>query len=143
MSRTGNSDRVFDPNRYPHGDLTEKIIGAIIEVHRHLGPGFIESAYEIALTHELRLRGFRVETQKTFPISYKGVKVGEHICDMIVSGLVLLELKAVEKLHPVHMAQIISTLKAARLEVGLLINFNEAVVKDGIKRVAASDLLRK
>ncbi len=141
MSRTPGARKTFDPIRYPHSELTAKIIGAVIEVHRLMGPGFIEEIYETALVHELTLRGHKVQRQEPFVVKYKGVKVGEHRADLIVDGLVLLELKAVEKLAAVHKAQVISTLKAARLEVGLLINFDEAVVASGIKRIVISDLL--
>lgn len=127
-----------DSQQYPHGDLMEEIIGAIIEVHRHLGPGYLESIYEAALVRELTGRGLRVERQKTFKVFYKDAEIGEHRADIIVNGLVLLELKAVEELAPVHKAQVISSLKAAGLEVGLLVNFNEVTAARGIRRVIFS-----
>ena len=133
--------RRFDPGRYPHSKLTEQTIGAAIEVHRALGPGYLESIYEAALFHELTLRGLKVERQRKLEVVYKGVLVGSHRADLIVNELVLVELKAVEKLMPVHSAQVISTLKTGGLDVGLLINFNEAVLTGGgEKRIAASDL---
>lgn len=127
-----------DSQQYPHGDLTEEIIGAIIEVHRHLGSGYLESTYEAALVRELTGRGLRVERQKTFKVFYKDAEIGEHRADIIVNRLVLLELKAVEELAPVHKAQVISTLKAAGLEIGLLVNFNEVTAARGIRRVIFS-----
>ena len=124
---------------YAHVDLTEKIIGAAIHVHRELGPGFGESVYENALRHELGKRGLHVEQQRVFPILYDGVHVGRHRIDLIVEGSVLIELKAVEDLIPLFTAQVLSYLRVTKLEVGLLINFNERVLKDGLKRIALSE----
>ena len=129
----------MNPKDYPHSDITEKIIGAAIAVHRALGPGYLESIYENALKHELQKRGLRAEQQKTFPVLYDGVKVGEHRLDLMVEDAVLVELKAVDEMTELFRAQVISSLKAAQLKVGLLINFNEVILKNGIKRIILSD----
>ena len=118
-----------------HAKLTEAIIGAAIAVHRVLSAGFVEAIYEGALFHELTRRGFAVERQKIVPVLYDGVVVGEHRIDLLVEGSVVLELKAVERLLEVHTAQIMSTLKAANLRVGLLINFKETKLVNGVKRI--------
>ena len=115
--------------------LSFAIIGAAIEVHRYLGPGFLESIYEEALAIELRGRGHEVERQIRIPIDYKGDVIGEHVLDLIVDGDIVIELKACEQLHPVHAAQLHSYLKAGAFELGLLINFNVPVLKDGVRRV--------
>lgn len=120
-----------------HGDteITEKIIGAAIEVHRHLGPGLLESVYEAALAFELAERGLTVERQKPVPLVYKGLKFDEgYRLDLLVGGQVILELKCVEVVLPIHEAQLISYLKMTGLKVGLLINFKVPVLKQGIKR---------
>ncbi|MFP3936855.1 MAG: GxxExxY protein [Phycisphaerae bacterium] len=120
---------------YPHRELTEKVIGCAIHVHRELGPGYLESIYENALAHELRKRGLSVDTQYEVPVVYDNVKVGLHRADILVDGAVVVELKSVEALVPKHKAQLISTLKAVGASVGLLMNFNEARLAQGLKRV--------
>jgi GxxExxY protein len=119
--------------------LTEKIIGAAIEVHRHLGPGLLESTYKACLAHELRLQGFMVDVEKDMPIRYKNLVVERaYIVDLLVQSTVILELKSVEKTHPIHDAQLITYLKLSGHTVGLLINFNVKLLKDGIKRMIVS-----
>ena len=115
--------------------ITEQIIGAGIEVHRALGPGLLESAYEECLCHELTLRGLAFTRQVELPVTYKGVKLdcGYRI-DLIVQGLVLVELKSVDKIHPIHEAQLLSYLRLSGLSTGLLLNLNVPVLKDGIIR---------
>jgi GxxExxY protein len=115
--------------------ITEQIIGAAIEVHRALGPGLLESAYEECLCHELRLRGLTFRRQVDLPVTYKNVRLdcGYRI-DLIVQELVLVELKSVEKVHPLHEAQLLSYLRLSGLTTGLLLNFNVPVLKDGIIR---------
>jgi GxxExxY protein len=115
--------------------LTESVIGAAIEVHRTLGPGLLESAYLQCLCHELKLRGIPLEVERPLPVQYKGVllECGYKI-DILVANLVVIELKTVEKLHPVHEAQLITYLRLGGWTVGLLINFNVSVLKDGIRR---------
>lgn len=116
--------------------ISREIIGAAIEVHRHLGPGLLESAYEECLCHELALQGVPFERQKPLAIHYKGkdLDCGFRL-DVVVSDLVILELKAVEKIDPIHVAQLLTYLKLSNLKLGLLINFNGSVLKDGIRRI--------
>jgi len=115
---------------------TSSIIGAAIEVHRHLGPGLLESAYEECLCHELHLRGISFQRQVDLPVSYKGLLLGcGYKIDLIVQQEVVLELKAVETLLPVHEAQLLTYLKLSGKRVGLLINFNTPLLTRGIKRI--------
>jgi GxxExxY protein len=118
--------------------LARAVIGAALEVHRHLGPGYLESVYEEALAVELGLRGLSFVRQKPFGVSYKGHEIGEGRLDLLVGDELLVELKAVEALGPIHKAQEISYLKATDLHLGLLINFNVPVLKDGIQRIVRS-----
>ena len=122
-------------------ELAHAVIGAAIEVHRVLGPGYLESVYEEALAVEFQLRNISYERQKGLVVDYKGHAVGEGRMDLLVDGCLPVELKAVDTLAPIHKAQLISYLKAMRLPLGLLINFKVAVLKDGIKRVVLSDSL--
>src|SRR5687767_1092711 len=116
--------------------LTGRIIGAAIEVHRQLGPGLLESAYRECLCWELQHRGIAVEREIALPLVYKGVRVDAgYRLDLIVEGSVLIELKAVERLAPVHTAQAITYLKLSGLRVCLVMNFNASVLRDGIVRV--------
>ena len=116
--------------------ITEAIIGAAIAVHRELGPGLLESTYEACLAFELADRNFEVERQKALPVRYRGVKLdcGYRI-DLLVEAKVVIELKAVERLEPIHQAQLLSYLKLSGCKVGLLINFNVKVLKNGIRRL--------
>jgi GxxExxY protein len=119
--------------------LTEKIIGAAIEVHRNLGPGLLESAYEACLAYELEAAGLKVERQKPVPLAYKDIRLDLGYClDMVVDDQVVLELKAVDEFTDIHEAQILSYLKFSDYEVGLLINFNVRLLKDGIRRFIMS-----
>ncbi len=121
---------------YPHQDLTEKIIGAAIEVHRALGPGLLESIYQTCLAHEMALRGLHFEKEKPLPVEYKGIKLESgYRLDFVVDKKVVLELKAVDSIHDVHKAQLLTYLKLTGCKVGLLLNFNSAVLKDGIERL--------
>jgi len=117
-------------------DLTGEIIGAAIEVHKALGPGLMESVYEECLCHEFDLRRIHYKRQQAIPVEYKGVKLdcGYRI-DLVVEGLVILELKSVDSLQPIHEAQLLTYLKLTGLKVGLLINFNVPVLRDGIRRL--------
>jgi GxxExxY protein len=120
-------------------DLTEKIIGAAIEVHRNLGPGLLESAYEACLAYELEAAGLKVERQKPVPLAYKDIRLDlGYRLDMVVADQVVLELKAVDEFTDIHEAQILSYLKFSDYEVGLLINFNVRLLKDGIRRFIMS-----
>jgi len=118
--------------------LTQAIIGAALEVHRELGPGLLEQAYEACLAFELLSKRFRIERQKLLPLAYKGhpLDVGGYRLDLRVEGLVIVEVKAVEKLEPVHSAQLLSYLRFASCRVGLLFDFNvKWLIEDGLKRV--------
>jgi GxxExxY protein len=117
-------------------ELTEKIIGAAIEVHKTIGPGLLESAYEECLAHEMRIRGLNFERQVPLPVVYKGVTLDcGYRLDFLVERAVVVELKAVESLQPIHEAQVLTYLKLGGWTVGLVINFNVPVLRDGIKRV--------
>jgi len=119
-----------------YDDITRITIGSAIEVHRELGPGLLESPYEACLTYELQEKGLQIETQKILPIQYKEVKLdASYRLDMVVECKVVIELKSVGRLLPLHTAQLLSYLKLSGLQVGLLFNFNVAKLKDGIKRI--------
>ena len=116
--------------------VTQEIIGAAIEVHRALGPGLLESAYEACMVQELLERRLRVERQKALPVVYRGVRLdcGYRI-DLLVQGQVVVEVKAVDRLQPIHEAQILSYLKLSGCKVGLLINFNVKLLREGVRRL--------
>ena len=117
--------------------LTEQIIGSAIEVHRELGPGLLESAYQRALAHELRLRGIAFEEQKLCPITYKDLVIDDaYRLDFLVGGLVVIELKVVDALLDVHNAQGLTYLKFSHCQIGLLLNFRSAILARGIRRLA-------
>ncbi|MCD4699028.1 MAG: GxxExxY protein [Phycisphaerae bacterium] len=128
----------FPKEQYPEKELTEKIIGCAISVHRELGPGYLEILYERALAHEFKKQGLKFQQQRSAKVFYDGVEIGEHRIDLFVEEKVVVELKSVERLTSKHVAQVISTLKAVGVEVGLLINFDESRVVDGIQRVVLS-----
>ncbi len=116
--------------------LTEQVIGAAIDVHKELGPGLLESAYETCLVYELGLRGIPLERQKPIGITYKGVPIDcGYRLDLLVDNSVIVELKAVERFAPVHKAQLITYLKLANCRLGLLLNFNCKLMRQGIQRV--------
>ncbi|NPV08796.1 MAG: GxxExxY protein [Anaerolineae bacterium] len=117
-------------------ELTREVIGAAVEVHRALGPGLLESAYEACLAYELGQRGLRFEQQKPIPLVYHQVELDcGYRLDLLVEDAVVVEVKAVEGLLPIHTAQLLSYLKLSGLPVGLLINFNTRVLKDGLRRL--------
>lgn len=117
-------------------DLTDKIIGAAIEVHNHLGPGLLESAYEICLCYELSQMGLRFRKQAALPIRYKGVVLDcGYRMDLIVEDAVVVEIKSIDDLAPIHVAQLLTYLRASSKHVGLLINFNVSILKTGLKRI--------
>ncbi len=125
-----------EKKRSKTNELTRQIIGAAMKVHAVLGPGLLESAYEACLKHELVRRGFRVETQIAIPVIYEGLQVDlGYGIDMLVEDEVVLELKAVERVLPVHRAQLTSYLRLSGKKVGLLFNFHTVRLKDGITRV--------
>jgi GxxExxY protein len=116
-------------------EITERIIGAAIEVHRRLGPGLLESAYQKCLCHELKLQGIPFECERILPVEYKGMQLDcGYRLDLLVVGSIVVEVKAVEKLDRIHEAQLLTYLRLGGWSIGLLINFNVAVLKDGIKR---------
>ena len=121
-------------------DLTHDIIGCSIKVHRALGPGLLESAYEPCLALELTESGHVVEVRKPVPLVYRGIKLENcYSLDMMVDGRVIVELKSVEAFAPIHDAQMLTYLRLTRCPVGLLINFNVRVLKDGIRRIINPD----
>jgi GxxExxY protein len=119
--------------------LAHAAIGAAIEVHRHLGPGYHESIYENAMAVELRLRGVPFVRQQVFEVDYKGEQVGEGRTDLILDSQLVIELKAVGTLEPVHDSQVLSYLKALQFDLGLLINFNVVLLKSGIRRIIRTE----
>ena len=114
---------------------TERIIGCAIEVHRHLGPGLLESVYESALCIELRARSLPFKRQVGLPLYYKGELISEHRPDLIVDDEVIVEIKSVDRLAPIHTAQNLTYLRVTSLRVGLILNFNSQTIKDGTRRV--------
>jgi len=116
--------------------LSGNIIGAAIEVHKTLGPGLLESTYEECLCHELKLRGLSFERQKSLPIEYKGFKLdGGYRLDVIVENSIILELKSCQEIEPIHKAQLLTYLKLSNITLGLILNFNVTIMKDGIVRI--------
>jgi GxxExxY protein len=116
--------------------LSSEIIGAAIEVHKMLGPGLLESAYEECLYHELTLRSYQSERQKPLPLNYKGKQLDcGYRLDIVVENTIILELKSCEKFEPIHKAQLLTYLKLSNLNLGLLLNFNVPMMRDGIMRV--------
>ena len=120
----------------PHiNELTYEVIGAAIEVHRTLGPGLLESSYRECLCRELSLRNIEFQRERGLPVQYKGIQLGYgYRLDVLVANLVVVEIKAVDALAPIHDAQLLTYLRLGGWKVGLLINFNVVVLKDGIRR---------
>ena len=117
-------------------ELSSKIIGAAIEVHKMLGPGLLESAYEECLCYEFGLRGLSNERQKALPVIYKGKELDcGYRLDIVAENLIILELKSCERIEPIHQAQLLTYLKLSGLKLGLLLNFNVALMRDGIVRI--------
>jgi GxxExxY protein len=134
---TDNTKTVYKTNPASHlNHLSHKVIGACINVHRELGPGLLESAYEECVCHELYLAGLTFERQKPLSLVYKGIKLDcGYRLDVVIENRIILELKAVETLMPIHEAQVLTYLKLSKLTLGLLINFNVPVLKQGLKRL--------
>ena len=122
----------------PENTVTERIIKCAIAVHRELGPGLLENVYEQALEIECSLDGLQVQRQLRVPVLYRGKTIGEYKPDMLINDLVIVEIKSVERFDPVFEAQVLTYLKITGKRVGLLINFNSRLVKDGIKRLILS-----
>jgi len=116
--------------------ITDNIIGCAIEVHRNLGPGLLESVYDKAMCYEINAKGMQFQNQLVVPILYKGTILGEHRIDMIVENEIIVELKAVDRMDPVFKAQILSYMRMTNKKLGLLINFNVPILKQGLKRMA-------
>jgi len=131
MKTTDNTE--YPENKYPHSEITNKIIRCAIEVHKVLGPGFLESIYEKALVYELQQAGLKVQEQISIPIVYKETSLGEHRLDLLVEDEVIIENKTVNDFDEIHIAQILSYLKATGKHIGLLLNF--AKMKVEIKRI--------
>ena len=124
----------YIPSDMPENAVTERIIKCAIAVHRELGPGLLESVYEEALDIECHIEGLQVSRQLKVPVLYRGKQIGEYKPDMLINDLVIVEIKSVERFDPVFEAQVLTYLKITNKRVGLLINFNSRLVKDGIKR---------
>jgi GxxExxY protein len=138
MSRMLNIHR-GDAETRRFDEISDAVIGACIEIHQHLGPGLLESAYEECLRYELSARGILFERQKPLPVVYKSVRLdcGYRI-DLVVAQKLIVELKAVEELLPIHEAELLTYLKLSNLSIGLLINFHVPVLKHGLKRIVNS-----
>jgi GxxExxY protein len=116
--------------------VTERVIGCAIEVHRVMGPGLLESVYQECMTEELRLKGLKAHANRRIAIEYKGRALADALkIDLLVEGVVIVELKAVERLHAVHLAQVITYLKLSGCPAGLLMNFNATTIKAGLRRL--------
>jgi GxxExxY protein len=121
---------------HPANSTTDKTIGAAIEVHRHLGPGLLESSYHACLCHELDLRGVSYQSQATLPIEYKGAYLERgYVIDLLVEKCLVVEIKAVEKLLPIHACQLMTYMRLQRISCALLLSFNVSILPKGIKRV--------
>jgi len=120
-------------------DCSEAVIGACIEVHRHLGPGLLESAYEHCVAHELSALGLRFERQRPLPLEYKGTKLEcGYRLDLVVEESLIVEIKCIDGLLPIHKAQLLTYLRLSAIPTGLLVNFRETVLKDGLRRITLS-----
>ena len=120
-------------------DCSGAVIGACIEVHRHLGPGLLESAYEHCLVYELEVLGLRFERQRPVPLRYKGVELDcGYRLDLVVEDALIVEIKCVDRLLPIHQAQLLTYLRLTNLDAGLLVNFRETVLKNGLRRLVLS-----
>ena len=131
MTHRGRFDRARE-------GITELVIGAAIEAHRHLGPGLLESVYESCLAHEIELAGMTVARQVGVPVKYKGLRFDSgYRMDLLVEGRIVVEVKAIERLLLAHEAQVLTYLRLSGLDIGLLINFNVSRLKDGVRRFVA------
>ena len=136
MKKPTTEDTEVHGGKLEYEDLSGRVIGAAMKVHSVLGPGLLESAYEACLVHELKKTGLKAETQIALPLSYDGVQIDiGYRLDLLVNDVLIVELKAVDKLTPLHQAQLMSYLKLSGKRVGLLINFNTEHLRDGIKRI--------
>jgi GxxExxY protein len=126
----------MEGSKMNENEISNKVIGAAIEVHKILGPGLLESAYEVCLERELNIQGLSVQRQLALPLVYKDVKcdIGYRI-DLLVEDKVIIEIKSIEAINPIHIAQVLTYLRLSNRKLGLLINFNVPLLKDGIKRL--------
>ena len=130
-----------DAANLPHAAMTAEIIAAAIEVHRHLGPGLLESAYRMCLVQELRGRSLNVEIERPVPLLYKGIRIAEgYRADLVVDDRILVELKAVDRILPIHEAQLLTYLRLLHREVGLLLNFHAPTLRKGLRRLVLQPL---
>jgi GxxExxY protein len=136
--QAAESQRAFEEPTESDNALAGALVDAALEVHRHLGPGFAENVYENALCHELSLRELAFDRQVVVAVSYKGAAVGQGRADRVVGGRLIVEIKALPALAPVHTAQVISYLKATGLTLALLVNFGERQLRTGLRRVVRS-----
>jgi GxxExxY protein len=134
MPYEGEDPPYAEPDR-ELDELARHAIGAAIEVHRRLGPGLDESLYQGAMEVELQIRGIPFARQVDTPVEYKGVAIGRRRIDLVVGGRLIVELKSIEQISPLHKAQVLTYLRITGLKLGLLINFNTIILKDGLKRI--------
>jgi GxxExxY protein len=121
---------------HPANPISKKVIGAAIEVHRHLGPGLLESSYHACLCHELEIREIPYHSQVVLPLEYKGIQVAKgYVIDLQIADSLIVEIKSVDKLMPIHSAQLMTYMRLKRVSCGLLMNFNVAVLSQGIRRM--------
>jgi GxxExxY protein len=122
--------------QHPTNPISERVIGAAIEVHRHLGPGLLESSYHTCLCRELELRAIAYHRQVVLPIEYKGTHIGRgYVIDLLIEDSLIVEIKSVDKLHPIHSAQLMTYMRLQRISSGLLMNFNVPILPRGIRRI--------
>ena len=134
VTETQRKNKVTETHDVPSDPLTERIIRCAIEVHRRIGPGLLESMYESPMAIELEVAGIKFQRQVPISIQYRDRVIGEHRLDLVVENAVVVELKSVERFDPIFQAPLLTYLKLTRLKVGLLINFNSRLLRDGIRR---------
>ena len=121
---------------HPTNLVSERVIGAAIEVHRQLGPGLLESSYQLCLCRELELRGIAYQCQAHLPLEYKGIQIGEgYVIDLLIEDNLIVEIKSVDKLIPIHSSQLMTYMRLLRVSAGLLINFNVQTLLQGLRRI--------
>ena len=121
---------------HPTNLVSERVIGAAIEVHRQLGPGLLESSYQLCLCRELELRGIAYQSQAHLPLEYKGIQIGEgYVIDLLIEDNLIVEIKSVDKLLPIHSSQLMTYMRLLRVSAGLLINFNVQTLLQGLRRI--------
>jgi GxxExxY protein len=122
--------------QHPTNPISEKVIGAAIEVHRHLGPGLLESSYQTCLCRELEFRGIAYDSQVALPLEYKGIQIAKgYVIDLLIENSLIVEIKSVDKLVPIHSAQLMTYMRLQRVSAGLLMNFNVDLLPHGIRRI--------